>query len=317
MSAGLTFISLLVIGAVLVTAEADRSPEQSPGAHGSARGGIGSLAWSDEFTGRRGSLPNPRKWSFETGYGWGDGELQSYTHRAANAALDGRGHLAITARRESYTGPDGHTANYTSARINSQAKFEVAYGRVEARIRVPRGRGLLPAFWALGSNFDTAGWPTAGEIDVMEVNGKDPLTVHGTLHGPRSGHKDYALEATRRTRAPLSRGFHTYGVTWSPGRIAFHFDGRIYAVREPSDLPAGSSWSFDHPFFLLFTLAVGPRWLGPPDATTPWPATMLVDWVRVRLGRATFCPTVRVRELRARCPRHSPASAAASSETER
>jgi beta-glucanase (GH16 family) len=302
-SAGLAFASVLVVGALFVTTEVARSPKQSPDSHSSARGSIRSLAWTDEFNGRRGSRPNPRKWSFETGYGWGDGELQSYTRRPSNAALDGRGHLAITARRERYTGPDGRTANYTSARLNSRAKLEFAYGRVEARIRVPRGRGLLPAFWALGTNLDTVGWPAAGEIDVMEVYGNDPFTVHGTLHGPRAGYEDYALEATRRTRVALARSFHVYGVSWSPRRIAFRLDGETYAVRTASELPGGASWSFDHSFFLLLTLAVGPRWLGAPDATTPWPATMLVDWVRVRAGRATFCPTVRAPRLRARCPR--------------
>jgi beta-glucanase (GH16 family) len=268
---------VLLLGSLVVTAEIDRAP----GPARDARGSTATLIWHDEFNGRRGARPDPRKWSFETGYGWGDGELQSYTRRPRNAALDGRGHLVISARHERYTGADGRRANYTSARINTRTKFEFKYGRVEARIRVPRGRGLLPAFWALGRNLDTAGWPAAGEIDVMEVY-DDPFTVRGTLHGPRSGHREYAVEATRRVRTRLSRGFHVYGVSWSPGRIAFRLDGDVYAVRTPSDLPAGSTWSFNHPFFLLLNVAVGPRWLGAPDATTPWPARMLVDWVRVR-----------------------------------
>jgi beta-glucanase (GH16 family) len=291
-------ISVFLLGTLVVTAGLDPA---DPGT--GVRGAASQLAWHDEFNGRRGARPDPRKWSFETGYGWGDGELQSYTSRRRNASLDGRGHLGITARREDYTGSDQRPASYTSARINSRAKFEFAYGRVEARIRVPRGRGLLPAFWALGSNLDTVGWPAAGEIDQMEVYGGDPFTVHGTLHGPRSGHEEYAVEATRRAEARLSNGFHVYGVSWRPGRIAFLLDGHVYAVRTPADLPSGSSWRFDRPFFLLLNVAVGPRWLGRPDATTPWPARMLVDWVRVRRGRATFCPTVRASELRGRCPR--------------
>jgi beta-glucanase (GH16 family) len=303
-TARLTFIPLLLLGALLVALAAHCSSRASHESRASALGGVGSLAWADEFSGPRGGRPNPRKWTLETGYGWGDRELQSYTGRPANVSLDGRGHLVITARRERYTGSDGRTANYTSARINSRARFEFAYGRVEARIRVPHGRGLLPAFWALGTNLDVAGWPRAGEIDFVEVYGSDPSTVHGTLHGPRRGHEDYALEATRRTGDSLANDFHVYGVSWSPGKIVFRLDGVPYAVRTRRDLPAGSRWSFEHPFFLLFTLAVGPRWLGPPDATTPWPATMLVDWVRVRRGRATFCPVVRARQLRPRCPRN-------------
>ena len=248
-------------------------------------------------TGPEAAFRTPRKWTLETGYGWGDHELQSYTARPANVSLDGRGRLAITARRERYRGPDGRAASYTSARINSRAKFEFAYGRVEARIRVPGGRGLLPAFWALGSNLDRVGWPASGEIDVMEVNGSEPFTLHGSLHVPRRRHKSYALEASRRTGSALANDFHVYGVSWSPERIAFRLDGEVYAVRTRYDLPPGSRWTFEHPFFLLFTLAVGPRWLEPPDATTPWPATMLVDWVRVRLGRRRSVRSC----VRARC----------------
>jgi beta-glucanase (GH16 family) len=284
MTASVALISLVLVGALLVTTEVQHSPEPArPAGHG-----VGSIAWSDEFNGRRGTRPDPRKWSFETGYGWGDRELQSYTRRPANASLDGRGHLAITARRERYTGADGRTARYTSARINSRKRFEFAYGRVEARIRVPRGRGLLPAFWALGRDLDGVGWPAAGEIDVME--------------------------ALRGAAEPLASGFHVYGMSWSPGRIAFRLDGEVYAVQRRSDVPAGAIWGFDRPFFLLLNLAVGPRWLGAPDATTRWPARMLVDWVRVRRGRATYCPTVRSGEFRRRCPQRPRARPSAASE---
>jgi beta-glucanase (GH16 family) len=294
-------ISVFLLGTLAVMAGLERASDPAPDARSAAR-----LAWKDEFNGPRGARPNPRKWRFDTGYGWGDRELQSYTSRPRNASLDGRGHLVITARREHYTGADHRPASYTSARINSQAKFEFAYGHVDARIRVPAGRGLHPVFWALGSNLDKVGWPAAGEIDVMEVFGGDPFTVHGTLHGPRSGDGKYAVVATRRTRARLSKGFHVYGVSWRPGRIAFRLDGEVYAVRTPSDLPSASRWRFDHPFFLLLNVGVGPRWLGRPDATTPWPARMVVDWVRVRRGRATYCPTVRAPQLRGSCPRRPP-----------
>jgi beta-glucanase (GH16 family) len=305
MSAGVALISLLVVG-VLVVATGDRGTDRQGDAHAGGR----PLAWSDEFNGPRGSRPNRRKWTFETGYGWGDGELQSYTARRANASLDGKGHLAIRARRERYTGADRRTANYTSARMSSRARFEFAYGRVEARIRVPGGRGLLPAFWALGTDVDRVGWPAAGEVDLMEVHGGKPFTVHGTLHGPRAGGGHYALAATRRSRVPLTSGFHVYGVSWRPGRIVFRLDGAVYAVRTRADLSGGARWRFDHPFYLLFTLAVGPRWLGEPDSTTRFPATMLVDWVRVWRRRATFCPTIRAPRLRPQCPRRPRAASA-------
>jgi beta-glucanase (GH16 family) len=306
MSAGAALISLLVVGTLVVTTGVERGTDSPRDVHAGTR----PLAWSDEFQGPRGSHPNRRKWTFETGYGWGDRELQSYTARRANASLDGKGHLAIRARRERYTGADRRTAHYTSARMNSRTRFEFAYGRVEARIRVPRGRGLLPAFWALGTDVDRVGWPAAGEIDLMEVHGGRPFTVHGTLHGPRAGGGDYALAAMRRSRVPLTSGFHVYGVSWHPGRIVFRLDGEVYAVRTRSHLSDSSRWRFDHPFSLLFTLAVGPRWLGRPDATTRFPATMLIDWVRVRLGRTTFCPTIRAPRLRPRCPRHPRAAPA-------
>lgn len=317
MSARLTLTVLLLLGALLLAIEARPRSGASQDSPPRASGSAGVLAWKDEFNGPRGSRPNPRKWTLKTGYGWGDGELQSYTDRPLNASLDGKGHLAITARRERYTGPDGRTADYTSARIDSRGRFEFAYGRVEARIRVPHGRGLLPAFWALGSNLGKVGWPESGEIDIVEVYGDDPLAVRGTLHGPRKGHGDYALQVTRRTKDPLSNDFHVYGISWSPGRLVFRLDGVVYAVRHRSDLPRGSKWRFEHPYFLLFTLAVGPRWLGAPDGTTPFPATMLVDWVRLRSGGATFCPVVRARELRARCPKRPPARGATRRETKR
>jgi beta-glucanase (GH16 family) len=295
-------LSVLLLATLIVGAGVEKAADPAPNVGGAAR----PVVWHDEFAGRRGTRPDPRKWSFETGHGWGDRELQSYTSLPRNASLDGRGHLVITARREAYNGADQRPADYTSARINSQAKFEFAYGHVDARIRVPTGRGLHPAFWALGSNLDTAGWPTAGEIDLMEVFGDDPFTVHGTLHGPRSDGGEYKVKATRRKRARLSTGFHVYGMSWRPGRIAFRLDGEVYAVRTPSDLPSGARWRFDRPFFLLLNVAVGPRWLGAPNATTRWPARMLVDWVRVRGSRATFCPTVRAPELRNSCPRRRP-----------
>lgn len=290
-------IASLALSVALILVEASGSFAGCRDAQPRLRGAAESLVWADEFDGPSGQRPDPSKWNFDTGFGWGDRELQSYTDRPSNASLDGSGHLVISARNESYTGPDGATASYTSARLNTHRKFEYAYGHLTARIRTPPGRGLLPAFWALGNDLDSVGWPASGEIDVMEVDGAEPSTLHGSLHGPRVGHKDYTLEATLQAAAPLSDAFHDYGISWSPGRIAFTFDGSVYAVRTPASLPSRSRWSFDHPFFLLFSLAVGPRWMGPPDSTTPWPASMLVDWVRVWAGPGTFCATPCARKL--------------------
>lgn len=258
-----------------------------PGATSVRRARSGStkslkLVWSDDFNGPAGSSPGPTRWqAVSGGNGWGNDELESYTPRAANVALDGAGHLAITARREAYTGPDGVTRNYTSARIQSKGLFQIRYGTIEARIQVPVGQGLWPAFWMLGSNIDAVSWPACGEIDVMENIGSDPFTAHGTIHGPdTSTGAAYGLGATVRSTTSLAAGFHVYRTTWSPDAISFGLDGVTYETRTPSSLRGGQQWVFDHPFYLLLNLAVGGAWPGSPDSSTQFPATMLVDWVR-------------------------------------
>jgi len=241
------------------------------------------MIWSDEFNGPAGASPDPTKWSIEVGgSGWGNEELEYYTPRAANVALDGRGHLAITARHEIYTGTNGITREYTSARLQTKGLFTTTYGRIEARIKLPAGDGLWPAFWALGSDIESAGWPNCGEIDVMESLGSDPFTLFGSIHGPQEGtSRDYTLSASEHSASSLASAFHVYGVQWSPSAITFTFDGSAYSVRTPASLSPGQQWVFDKPFFLLLNLAVGGSLPGAPNDSTPFPATMLVDWVRV------------------------------------
>ena len=242
------------------------------------------LIWSDEFTGPHGALPDPSKWQLESGgNGWGNQELEYYTARAKNVSLDGTGHLAITARAETYTGPDGITRAYTSARIQTMGLFATAYGRVEASLKLPAGRGLWPAFWALGQDHQSIGWPWCGEIDIMENLGDNPFTAYGSIHGPQPGAtaNQYGITAPVRAKSSLASGFHTFGVTWSPGRIVFTLDGTPYATRTPASLARGQKWVFNQPFYLLLNLAVGGNWPGHPAASTRFPATLLVDWVRV------------------------------------
>jgi beta-glucanase (GH16 family) len=241
------------------------------------------LIWSDEFQGPAGTSPNPQNWNFDTGGGgWGNKELESYTSRPTNAELDGKGDLAITARAETYTGSDEITRHYTSARLQTLNKFQFQYGLAEARIQVPAGQGLLPAFWMLGDEaYESSGaWPGCGEIDAMEVLGSEPNVVNGTLHAPWSFAPN-GVGGTMESPTPLSAGFHVYGVEWAPERISFLLDGVAYKTITPSDLPPGAAWPFDHPFFLLLNLAVGGEWPGPPNASTQFPARMLVNWVRV------------------------------------
>jgi beta-glucanase (GH16 family) len=308
MNVAWTVCGVVVLVLAPLAVLADPPPVSAP-EHGAvlARAPARSLIWADEFGGRAGMSPDRRKWSFDTGVGWGNGkELQAYTRRAANASLDGHGHLAITARREQYTGPGGITSGYTSARLNTRGKFAFAYGRVAARIRVPAGAGLGPAFWALGRNIGSVGWPASGEIDVMEVTARQPAVVYGTLHGPGVGGEDYPLRVNRRMPAPLANAFHVYGISWSPGRVVFTVDGRRYGVLTRRNWPHALPWAFDHPFFLLLNLAVGgDASEGPPNASTPFPATMLVDWVRVWRVSETFCPTLVARHI-GRCSTRPP-----------
>jgi beta-glucanase (GH16 family) len=248
----------------------------------SASAAAGDPIWSDGFSGPAGAGPDPSKWSFEVGgNGWGNNELEYYTARPSNVALDGQGHLAITARRENYTA-GGVTRGYTSARLQTKGHFATTFGRIEARIKLPAGRGLWPAFWALGSDIESVGWPNSGEIDVMESLGNDPFTLHGSLHGPEANSaKGYSLSASEHSAVSLAARFHVYGVEWTPGSITFTFDGIPYSTRTTASLSGTQEWVFDKPFFLLLNLAVGGDWPGSPQASTAFPATMLVDWVRV------------------------------------
>jgi beta-glucanase (GH16 family) len=244
---------------------------------------VGVPIWEEGFEGPAGAPPDPSRWSFDTGGGgWGNEELQSYTARPENAELDGEGHLVITARREGYTGADGIHRAYTSARLQTLGKFEFTYGTLEARIQVPEGAGLAPAFWTLGNDAyeGRGGWPGCGEIDAMEVLGSEPGTVHGHVHGPWPAYPN-GIGGDAGAGGSLADGFHVYAVEWSPERISFRLDGRTYETVSRSQLPASAAWPFQRPNFILLNLAVGGAWPGAPSASTAFPARMLVDWVRV------------------------------------
>ncbi len=246
------------------------------------------LVWSDEFKGKKGSLPDAKKWTYDIGgSGWGNHELEYYTNRAENARIE-HGKLVITARAETYRGPDGKAFNYTSTRLKTQGLFSQAYGRFEARIKLPAGQGIWPAFWMLGDNTATDGWPKCGEIDIMENIGKEPGTNHGSLHGPSSTNStsDLTKAITVPNGKRLSDDFHLYAVEWEPGIVRFYLDSNLYATFTSAQWPAGGTWVFDHPFFIILNVAVGGDWPGPPNATTVFPQTMLVDYVRVYKRKA-------------------------------
>jgi beta-glucanase (GH16 family) len=270
----------------------------------------GDPVWSDEFDGTAGQLPDAAKWAYDTGTSplWGNNELETYCsprgganprgcdpHRP-NAFEDGAGHLVLRAQRNA----DG---SWTSARITTRGLQNFQYGRIEARVKLPLGTGLWPYLWMLGANFNTVGWPASGSATIVESvsdtarsNGLGPGMIRSTVHGPRyygaNGlWHNYKLPNGARVD---DSGFHTYGVIWSPGMLQFYVDdpANIYRVQDASDLPEGGEWVFDHPFYLIMNLAIGGDWAGSPDATTPNPAEILVDYVRVYKIPAIPAPAI-------------------------
>ena len=235
------------------------------------------LVIADEFDSE--GAPDAAIWNFDIGRGsnndgWGNQELQYYTDRTENVKVE-NGFLLITAQEESFEG-----ASYTSARLTTKGTFEQKYGRFEARIKLPYGQGMWPAFWMLGADIDTNPWPACGEIDIMENAGSKPTEVSGAVHGPGySGGtpilKKYNLENDR-----FDTGFHIFGIEWGPEYINYYVDDVLYNQITPDDVTG--EWVFDNgPFFIIINLAVGGLFDGPPNAETVFPQTMVIDYVRV------------------------------------
>jgi len=244
------------------------------------------LTMSDEFDGAEGTPPDATMWTYDVGGdGWGNGQLEFNTDRVENVSLDGQGHLQIVALEESYMGND-----YTSGRIKTQVfvcddddkkcGFDQKYGRFEARIQLPEGQGLWPAFWMLGANVDEVPWPGCGEIDVMEYQGQRPKRVFGTLHGPGySGGESISGDFELDGDETFADDFHVFAVDWDPGRIVFSVDGEVYHSVNSSSVPG--DWVFDHEFFVILNLAVGGTLGGPVGPDTVFPAKILIDYVRI------------------------------------
>ncbi len=243
-----------------------------------------NLVMSEEFN--VDGAPDSNLWSYNIGTGsngWGNNELQYYTDRPQNIKVE-NGVLKITARREQYMG-----SSYTSARIISKGKYEKKYGRIEARIKLPRGKGLWPAFWMLGSNIQTAPespdnpntvpWPYCGEIDIMEYLGNSPTKIFGTVHGPgysagESISKNFFLSNSR-----FDTDFHIFGIEWDENRVNFYVDDMLYHSVTPEDVPG--EWVFNQSFYMILNVAVGGNLPGAPNGETPFPQEMLVDYIRV------------------------------------
>jgi beta-glucanase (GH16 family) len=246
--------------------------------------------WSDEFDGAAGAPADPAKWSFDVGdgctagiCGWGNNEKEYYTNGTDNVSLDGQGHLAIVARVSAlsvscYYGP----CRYTSAKITTRGKMSAAPGRVEARIRIPKGQGLWPAFWMLGNDFGTVGWPASGELDIMENKGSAPNTSSSAIHGPGySGNTPFAHANTISAPATLADDYHLYAVEWNAFVASFYVDGIMHYQVLQGDIQRYGTSILDKPYYIILNLAVGGNFDGDPASDSILPATMLVDYVRV------------------------------------
>ncbi|MBZ5584650.1 MAG: family 16 glycosylhydrolase [Acidobacteriia bacterium] len=272
----------IVLGASLAFLAAVGAPSQS------ATGW--ELVWSDEFNAPANTPPDPKNWNYDLGGGgWGNNEIETYTNAAGNAFQDGKGNLVIRAMRDA-------AGNYTSARLQTgspgastrTADLSWQYGRIEARIKLPFGQGVWPAFWMLGENIGAVPWPGCGEVDIMENFGtyqSNASINNGTAHGPGySGGNGLGSRFTLSFGENVSDDYHVYAVEWEQDSIQWFVDGMLYFKLTPASLPAGSQWVFNNPFFILLNLAIGgPRtFLGTPDPNAPFAAQdMLVDYVRV------------------------------------
>ena len=230
------------------------------------------LVWFENFSGPQ---LDQSSWSYESGgNGWGNNELQFYTNRQDNLFIQDS-KLIIKANKESYAGK-----NYTSARIITKGKKFFKYGKIEARIKLPFGKGIWPAFWLLGENFNQVGWPACGEIDIMEMvgGGIGDRTIYGTAHwSHNNSHASYGGQKSISSGI-FADDFHIFGIEWTETYIKWFLDGDQYHVIDIT--PSGLS-EFRDIFFVILNVAVGGDWPGSPDATTQFPQQMEVDYIRV------------------------------------
>jgi beta-glucanase (GH16 family) len=235
------------------------------------------LTWSDEFDGPQGAPPDKTKWTPQIGVSGSNGELEYYTGRASNLALDGSGHLLITGLREAYMG-----SNYTSARIDTAGKFAQMYGRFESRMKLPVGQGLWPAFWMLGSNIGQVGWPTCGEIDIMENIGRAPTQNNGAIHG--LGYTGANITKEYILPGGYSSDFHVFAAEVEQNVVRLYVDDNLYMTETSANLAGlggGLMWAFNQPFYMILNVAIGGGYPGNPNNTTPFPQSLTVDYVRV------------------------------------
>lgn len=244
------------------------------------------LIWAEEFDG---PSIDADTWTFEIGNGhaagipgWGNAELQFYTSEPGNARIDG-GKLVITARQETRSDRTG-AYRYTSARMHTKGKAHIRHGYIEVRAKLPEGQGIWPAVWMLGADIDRVGWPHSGEIDIIELVGNRPGTVHGTVHGPKSAGKGVGGSHTLAGGGRYSEAFHVFGLEWRPDGLTWSVDGEPYFFLSKNRMISQygpAEWVFDKEYYFVVNLAVGGLWPGAPDETTIFPQSLEIDYIRV------------------------------------
>ena len=231
-----------------------------------------SLKWSDEFN--ENSIDN-NIWGYDLGGGgWGNNELETYTNNSKNSFVTSGGYLVLEARQE----PFG-SANYTSARMLTMGKQDFTYGRIDVRAKLPKGQGVWPAIWMLGSNISNTPWPACGEIDMMELLGNQPNKVYGTAHWSNGGQNAQLGGSYTMPSGDFSQGFHVFSILWNSSEIGWYIDNQKYFTAPKSSMVG--TYPFDKPFFIILNVAVGGAWPGNPDGTTVFPQRMIVDYIRV------------------------------------
>ncbi|MFT4969679.1 MAG: beta-glucanase (GH16 family) [Chitinophagales bacterium] len=236
-----------------------------------------SLIWSEEFEGNAGESLDSTIWTYDIGTGdngWGNAELQYYRDSPDNVSLDGDGNLAITARNQSFG-----SSPFTSGRIKTKNQFSTKFGRIEANIKLPYGPGVWPAFWMLGDNIDNVGWPQCGEIDIMEARGQLPSITNGTIHGPGYAAGASIGEAYSLGNDRFDKDFHIFAIEWGEDYIDFFVDDFRYNRITADEVPG--EWVYNKSFYMLLNVAVGGGFVGFPTSGTPFPQTLLVDYIRV------------------------------------
>jgi beta-glucanase (GH16 family) len=224
------------------------------------------MVWSDEFN--YSGLPDSSNWTNESGF-IRNNELQYYTSGRLENSIVYNGNLMIIGRKEPFV-----TANYTSASITTEGKHSWTYGKADARIKLPKGQGIWPAFWMLGQNINQTGWPECGEIDIMEhINNED--IMYGTMHWKNEKH----VSSGATTRCDVTK-YHNYSIEWDRESVRWFLDGTKYHEVSIKD-SVNSTAAFHKPFYLILNLAIGGDWPKNPDETTAFPDTMFVDYVRV------------------------------------